>query len=701
MRGLWEAPKVGADAMVSTDLRRVLERMVEPDGPGRIKKEGEIDALGDYQALRCDTLPAEVKGQKYIEAMVYQCHNEMRAVLESEADPTLAPSNPGTVHLNALELDGEALCVLETQDPGGMVTPVVVRSPSDDYLLFYRLYCPEGSKGLAVGVVAWSSFDVGGARRLEGQVHSFGEEKAQLGGLLPLASYFADLSGTAPPCWWPRNGHMFSYLSGAAPLRAGPLRVDVRQKLRGLQDRAQHCLNKRQFDAVAAALSSEMTCIWGPPGSGKTVVCAWIAKLTQEGGLWQRSQATRRRCACEQPCGRKPPLVVLVAKTNRAVEAMAKGAMATTDEASCLVLGDPENVGASVLHRCVSEVWPRHQDEAHREYRRRLGLEVRRASSQDRVTLAGTLKSLDTWLRLSRPQCPVVCPERSVVVIADEAGQLVDAWLLKVLSLGRLRHIALVGDTRQLPPFTKTDVDLCGSLERLQRMVPPSARVLLEQQYRLPEALCDVISQRFYDGKLKGGVPAGTPLAQHLTLVRHTGRAERDGTSCYNPEEMDKVAQAVASACAAGAYQSIAVICPYAAQLRRLRERFAREHRAVLLASVDSAQGQEYEHVVLCMATDRGGGFVQDARRLNVACTRCKRGMLVVVAHASHFERGGALSFLADAQNPGRVPAQPRCQRREAATGGCLRIDRLKPGDRWCDQLNQGAVEQEPEPEDH
>ena len=129
--------------------------------------------------------------------------------------------------------------------------------------------------------------------------------------------------------------------------------------------------------------------------------------------------------------------------------------MATTDEASCLVLGDPENVGASVLHRCVSEVWPRHQDEAHREYRRRLGLEVRRASSQDRVTLAGTLKSLDTWLRLSRPQCPVVCPERSVVVIADEAGQLVDAWLLKVLSLGRLRHIALVGDTRQLPPSLK------------------------------------------------------------------------------------------------------------------------------------------------------------------------------------------------------------------------------------------------------
>ena len=115
MRGLWE--EVGADSMVRTDLRRFLERMVEPDGPGRIKKEGEIDALGDYQALRCDTLPAEVKGQKYIEAMVYQCHNEMRAVLESEADPTLAPSNPGTVHLNALELDGEALCVLEHPGP--------------------------------------------------------------------------------------------------------------------------------------------------------------------------------------------------------------------------------------------------------------------------------------------------------------------------------------------------------------------------------------------------------------------------------------------------------------------------------------------------------------------------------------------------------------------------------------------------------
>ncbi len=83
----------------------------------------------------------------------------------------------------------------------------------------------------------------------------------------------------------------------------------------------------------------------------------------------------------------------------------------------------------------------------------------------------------------------------------------------------------------------------------------------------------------------------------------------------------------------------IAVISPYSAQVRLLREMLlrrpcARTHSArIEIDSVDGFQGREKEAVIISLVrSNREGevGFLADARRMNVALTRARRKLIVI-----------------------------------------------------------------------
>lgn len=80
------------------------------------------------------------------------------------------------------------------------------------------------------------------------------------------------------------------------------------------------------------------------------------------------------------------------------------------------------------------------------------------------------------------------------------------------------------------------------------------------------------------------------------------------------------------------------MITPYVGQLRHLEMELRRlgiRRNDLLLNTVDAFQGKECEVVVISSvrSNQRGAvGFLKDARRLNVALTRGRRG-LVVVGH--------------------------------------------------------------------
>jgi len=107
---------------------------------------------------------------------------------------------------------------------------------------------------------------------------------------------------------------------------------------------------------------------------------------------------------------------------------------------------------------------------------------------------------------------------------------------------------------------------------------------------------------------------------------------EADGDSKFNPQEAALLARKVEGLLTAGVSPAdIAVIAPYAAQVRLLRERLSVP--GLEIDSVDGFQGREKEAVVVSLVRSNPEaeiGFLADVRRMNVALTRARRKLIVV-----------------------------------------------------------------------
>jgi superfamily I DNA and/or RNA helicase len=107
---------------------------------------------------------------------------------------------------------------------------------------------------------------------------------------------------------------------------------------------------------------------------------------------------------------------------------------------------------------------------------------------------------------------------------------------------------------------------------------------------------------------------------------------EEVNDSRRNPQEAELVAKQVRALLDAGlSPEQIAVIAPYSAQVKLLRDALALP--GLEIDSVDGFQGREKEAVVFSMVRSNPEGevgFLADVRRTNVALTRARRGLVVV-----------------------------------------------------------------------
>src|SRR5205823_6155452 len=191
---------------------------------------------------------------------------------------------------------------------------------------------------------------------------------------------------------------------------------------------------------------------------------------------------------------------------------------------------------------------------------------------------------------------------------------------------------------------------------------------------RMHAAIMGFSSAEFYDGELIADesviahrlcdLPdvAASPLTETPVQFIDTAGAsydeelEEDTESRLNRQEAALAAKKVRELLAAGlAPQQVAVIPPYRAQVRLLRE-LLRDVAGLEIDSVDGFQGREKEAVVISLVrsnTEGEIGFLADTRRTNVALTRARRKLIVVgdsatLSHDPFYQR--LISYFESAQ---------------------------------------------------
>lgn len=247
------------------------------------------------------------------------------------------------------------------------------------------------------------------------------------------------------------------------------------------------------------------------------------------------------------------------------------------------------------------------------------------------------------------------------IVIIDEASQQTEPTSLIPLVKGCSRA-TLVGDHVQLRATVQRHAVLemydVSLFERLYKEHSGRGmkRVMLDTQYRMHRDICDFSSVEFYEGKLRTGVrDSDRPLPpsnfEWPTKQDGKSKARTIFVQCSESEDVgqkSKSNQAQANICyeickklqglpapPAGEEAverppvSIAVLTPYTRQAELLRRMVS----GVEISSIDGFQGREADIVIYVTVRCNAHyelGFLKDMRRLNVALTRAKTGLIVI-----------------------------------------------------------------------
>ncbi len=417
-------------------------------------------------------------------------------------------------------------------------------------------------------------------------------------------------------------------------------------------------LNDSQRAAIEQAIKSRLSLIQGPPGTGKTYTAIHLLKQLVELG-----------------CGP----ILACAESNVAVDNLLEGLVDIGVNA--VRIGKPVKVRESLRNSTLDALADQHplQDEidyiksendelrknlsslkgkerglAHKDIKNNFK-DIRRL--EDRV-IASLLDSAEVVCATTIGAGHHILGERKFpIVLIDEATQASEPSALVPINRG-CRQLILVGDHKQLPPTVISEQAEQGGLgqslfERLNKCGIPAH--MLTTQYRMHPVIREFPSARFYDNKLEDGCAASdrpTPGGllwpdwdNPLAFIPTEGveLPDEDGSSRSNYAEAAKVLSVVKNLLAAGDLTTgdIGIITPYNGQVRVLADLFQQAggrdlgepYYGLEIKSVDGYQGREKEVIIFSTvrANDNGEvGFLSDRRRLNVALTRAKRGLVII-----------------------------------------------------------------------
>jgi ATP-dependent RNA/DNA helicase IGHMBP2 len=418
-------------------------------------------------------------------------------------------------------------------------------------------------------------------------------------------------------------------------------------------------LNESQKQAIVIALSArDLAIIHGPPGTGKTTTVVELIR-----------QAVRR--------GDK---VLACAPSNMAVDNLLERLVAHGEKA--VRLGHPARVSPALHEHTLDLMVEAHSDmrlakkmskEAYALFRKASKFTrakpepgARRDMRQEGRSLLADARKLEAqavqWVLDS---AAIVCATNTGVdsellgqrrfdlAVIDEAAQATEpgCWI----PIARAARVVLAGDHCQLPATVLSHAAEAGGfgismLERLADHYGSRVTRRLNLQYRMHESIMNFPSLEFYETDLQAhasvaghrlcDLPGVLPTELTESAIRFIDTAgagydeevEAGGASRCNPDEARLIVRQVKSLLDAGVTpEGIAVVAPYAAQVRLLREQLGAG--SIEVDSVDGFQGREKEAVLISLVrSNQEGeiGFLADVRRMNVAMTRARRLLLIV-----------------------------------------------------------------------
>jgi regulator of nonsense transcripts 1 len=405
-------------------------------------------------------------------------------------------------------------------------------------------------------------------------------------------------------------------------------------------------LDESQKEAVVRGLTGPFTLVQGPPGTGKTSVIAAL---------------------CFEFVRRKQRPILVTAPSNVSVEhvtvTIARLGLKVVRFAGRKYDELPSPAADWTVYNIIL---------------RMAGHEAARFQELDKVRLDAYLKpaQLVEWRRLRfaferklLTDADIVCctPDmagsgcfRGLVfpyIICDEATQATEPKLLSAFLHGA-KEAVLVGDQQQLGPTIMSDLAREAGLgiSLFERVVRTGIceSLLLEFQYRMHPALSEWPSNFFYEGSLQNGVSVRDRTPKYrvfpfpvqglpMVFLHREAREERSdvGGSYVNQFEAMLVVQALQILRRQHVPpEAIGIITPYSGQKSYITEYLAvapgmrlEEVQKIVVASVDGFQGSERDYIIVsCVRSNPAGslGFLADSKRLNVAVTRAKFGLIMV-----------------------------------------------------------------------
>lgn len=224
-------------------------------------------------------------------------------------------------------------------------------------------------------------------------------------------------------------------------------------------------------------------------------------------------------------------------------------------------------------------------------------------------------------------------------LIMDEASQVDIAT--GALALSCARNVVIVGDTKQLPNVVTEDVKARAAaifdcfqihegyqftksfLQSVLDVMPDVTQTLLREHYRCHPKIINFCNQKFYRGELI--IMTEDKGEEDVLAVVKTAPGNH-AREHYSQRQIDVIKNEILPKYVTNTEET-GIIAPYRNQVKAL----AAELMQINSATVHKFQGKEKDTIIISTVDDEISDFADDAYLINVAVSRAKKRLILVV----------------------------------------------------------------------